>query len=66
VLTRLAGADLEALRPNPPAYGLLLLDSTTCKTHRTRLTLDWLAEHRSQMEVYYLPPKAPNSIRTRV
>ena len=29
------------------------------KAHRARLTRDWLAEHRSEIEVHYLPPYSP-------
>lgn len=29
------------------------------KAHRARLTRDWLAEHRSEIEVFYLPPYSP-------
>jgi len=35
----------------------LILDRL--KAHRARLTRDWLAEHRSEIEVCYLPPYSP-------
>jgi transposase len=35
----------------------LILDRL--KAHRARLTRDWLAEHRSEIEAYYLPPYSP-------
>ena len=35
----------------------LILDRL--KAHRARLTRDWLAEHRSEVEVHYLPPYSP-------
>jgi transposase len=35
----------------------LILDRL--KVHRARLTRDWLAEHRSGIEVHYLPPYSP-------
>ena len=35
----------------------LILDRL--KAHRARLTRDWLAEHRSEIEVFYLPPYSP-------
>ncbi len=35
----------------------LILDRL--KAHRARLTRDWLAEHRSEIEVHYLPPYSP-------
>jgi transposase len=35
----------------------LILDRL--KVHRARLTRDWLAEHRSEIEVHYLPPHSP-------
>lgn len=35
----------------------LILDRL--KVHRARLTRDWLAEHRSEIEVHYLPPYSP-------
>src|SRR3712207_2551135 len=35
----------------------LILDRL--KAHRARLTRDWLAEHRSEIEVVYLPPYSP-------
>src|SRR5215203_7255340 len=35
----------------------LILDRL--KPHRARLTRDWLAEHRSEIEAYYLPPYSP-------
>ena len=31
------------------------------KAHRARLTRDWLAEHRADIEVHYLPPYSPES-----
>ncbi len=36
---------------------LLILDRL--KAHRARLTRDWLAQHRSEIEVHYLPPYSP-------
>jgi transposase len=35
----------------------LILDRL--KAHRARLTRDWLAEHRSEIEVFYLPSYSP-------
>jgi transposase len=35
----------------------LILDRL--KAHRARLTRDWLAEHRSEIEVHYLPSYSP-------
>jgi transposase len=35
----------------------LILDRL--KVHRARLTRDWLAEHRAEIEVVYLPPYSP-------
>jgi transposase len=35
----------------------LILDRL--RAHRARLTRDWLAEHRSEIEVFYLPPYSP-------
>ena len=35
----------------------LILDRL--KAHRARLTRDWLAEHPSEIEAYYLPPYSP-------
>ena len=35
----------------------LILDQL--KAHRARLTRDWLAAHRSEIEVHYLPPYSP-------
>ncbi|MBV8702746.1 MAG: transposase, partial [Acetobacteraceae bacterium] len=35
----------------------LILDRL--KAHRARLTREWLAEHRSAIEVFYLPPHGP-------
>jgi transposase len=35
----------------------LILDRL--KAHRARLTRDWLADHRSEIEVHYLPPYSP-------
>ena len=35
----------------------LILDRL--KVHRARLTRDWLAEHRAEIEVHYLPPYSP-------
>jgi transposase len=35
----------------------LILDRL--KAHRARLTRDWLAAHRSKIEVHYLPPYSP-------
>jgi transposase len=35
----------------------LILDRL--KVHLARLTRDWLAEHRSEIEVHYLPPYSP-------
>jgi transposase len=35
----------------------LILDRL--KAHRARLTRDWLAEHRSEIEVHHLPPYSP-------
>jgi transposase len=35
----------------------LILDRL--KAHRARLTRDWLAEHRSDIEAHYLPPYSP-------
>ena len=35
----------------------LILDRL--KVHRARLTRDWLAAHRSEIEVHYLPPYSP-------
>ena len=35
----------------------LILDRL--KAHRARLTRDWLAGHRSEIEVFYLPPYSP-------
>jgi len=37
--------------------GFLILDRL--KAHRARLTRDWLAEHRSEIEVHYLPSYSP-------
>ena len=36
---------------------VLVLDRL--KAHRARLTRDWLADHRSEIEVHYLPPYSP-------
>ena len=36
---------------------LLILDRL--KAHSARLTRDWLAQHRSEIEVHYLPPYSP-------
>jgi transposase len=36
---------------------LLILDRL--KAHRARLTRDWLAQHRSEIEVHYLPAYSP-------
>jgi transposase len=36
---------------------LLILDRL--KAHRARPTRDWLAQHRSKIEVHYLPPYSP-------
>jgi transposase len=36
---------------------LLILDRL--KAHRARLTRDWLAQHRSEIEVHHLPPYSP-------
>ena len=35
----------------------LILDRL--KVHRARLTQDWLAEHRAEIEVHYLPAYSP-------
>jgi transposase len=35
----------------------LILDRL--RVHRARLTRDWLAEHRSEIEVFYLPAYSP-------
>jgi transposase len=35
----------------------LILDRL--KAHRAHLTRDWLAEHRAEIEVFYLPPYSP-------
>jgi transposase len=35
----------------------LILDRL--QAHRARLTRDWLADHRSEIEVHYLPPYSP-------
>ncbi len=35
----------------------LILDRL--RAHRARMTQDWLAEHRSEIEVHYLPPYSP-------
>ena len=35
----------------------LILDRL--KVHRARLTRDWLAEHRSEIEAFFLPPYSP-------
>ena len=35
----------------------LILDRL--RAHRARLTRDWLAEHRSEIEVHYLPSYSP-------
>ena len=35
----------------------LILDRL--RVHRARLTRDWLAEHRSEIEVFYLPSYSP-------
>ncbi len=35
----------------------LILDRL--RVHRARLTQDWLAQHRSEIEVHYLPPYSP-------
>jgi hypothetical protein len=35
----------------------LILDRL--KVHRARLTRDWLAEHRAEIEVHYLPSYSP-------
>jgi transposase len=35
----------------------LILDRL--QAHRARLTQDWLAEHRSEIEIHYLPPYSP-------
>ena len=35
----------------------LILDRL--QAHRARLTRDWLAEHRAEIEVHYLPPYSP-------
>jgi transposase len=36
---------------------VLILDRL--QAHRARLTRDWLAQHRSEIEVHYLPPYSP-------
>jgi transposase len=36
----------------------LILDRL--RVHRARLTRDWLAEHRAEIEVHYLPPYSPD------
>jgi transposase len=36
----------------------LILDRQ--RVHRARLTRDWLAEHRSEIEVHYLPSYSPD------
>ena len=36
----------------------LILDRL--RAHRARLIQDWLAEHRSEIEVHYLPPYSPD------
>ena len=40
-----------------PCEVFLILDRL--KVHRARLTRDWLADHRSEIEVHYLPPYSP-------
>src|SRR4029453_9909283 len=41
------------------ARGKVLLILDRLKAHRARLTRDWLAEHRSEIEVHHLPPYSP-------
>ena len=38
----------------------LILDRL--QAHRARLTRDWLADHRSEIEVHYLPPYSPQLV----
>ena len=48
---------LERLVREARCKVFLILDRL--KAHRARLTRDWLAEHRSEIEVHYLPPYSP-------
>ena len=48
---------LERLIRDARCKVLLILDRL--KAHRARLTRDWLAEHRTEIEVFYLPPYSP-------
>jgi transposase len=48
---------LERLIRDARQKVFLILDRL--KAHRARLTRDWLAEHRAEIEVHYLPPYSP-------
>jgi transposase len=48
---------LERLIRDARRKVFLILDRL--KAHRARLTRDWLAEHRSAIEAFYLPPYSP-------
>ena len=48
---------LERLIRDARCKVFLILDRL--KAHRARLTRDWLAEHRSEIEVHYLPSYSP-------
>src|ERR671915_2358766 len=48
---------LERLVRDARCKIFLILDRL--KAHRARLTRDWLAEHRSAIEAFYLPPYSP-------
>ena len=48
---------LERLVRDARRKAFLILDRP--KAHRARLTRDWLAEHRAEIEVHYLPSYSP-------
>ena len=48
---------LERLIRDARRKVFLILDRL--KAHRARLTRDWLAEHRSEIEAFFLPPYSP-------
>ena len=41
------------------ARGKTFLILDRLKAHRAHMTRDWLAKHRSEIEVHYLPPYSP-------
>ena len=49
---------LERLVRDARCKIFLILDRL--KAHRARLTRDWLAEHRAEIEVFYLPSYSPD------